>query len=144
MSNSPAIVSPMTSLRASSQKGMTQPPWVKPFLGSSLGPPGDCMTPSTVTWVRAMSLLIVFSTTPSWTAGGGGLGSAAGFDGLGAGLAHGADVGLIRGCGDGGEGGVFHGVGGGAAAAVDQHADADHDAARFFDALDDLAGRAAG
>src|SRR5438105_15666106 len=63
MSNSPAIVSPMAWLRASSQKGMTQPPWVNPFLGSSSGPPGDCMTPSSVTWVIAMSLLIVLLST---------------------------------------------------------------------------------
>src|SRR6059058_5129723 len=71
MQNSPAIVSPMAWLRASSQKGMTQPPWVNPFLGSSSGPPGDCMTPSSVTWVIAMSLLIVLLSTflcfvPHW------------------------------------------------------------------------------
>src|SRR4029434_1564025 len=28
-----------------------------------LGPPGDCMTPSSVTWAMAMSLLIVFRST---------------------------------------------------------------------------------
>src|SRR5437870_777035 len=58
MSNSPAIVSPMAWFRASSQNGMTQPPCVNPFRGSSSGPPGDCMTPSSVTWVIAMSFLI--------------------------------------------------------------------------------------
>jgi hypothetical protein len=36
---------------------MTQPPWVNPFLGSSSGPPGDCMTPSSVTWVIAIVFL---------------------------------------------------------------------------------------
>src|SRR5687768_15907760 len=38
-----------------------QPPWVNPFLGSSSGPPGPCMTPSSVTWVIAMIFLIISS-----------------------------------------------------------------------------------
>src|SRR5438477_6220754 len=59
MSNSPAIVSRTAWLRASSRKGMAQPPRVNPFLGSSSGPPGDCMTPSSVTWVIAMLFLII-------------------------------------------------------------------------------------
>jgi hypothetical protein len=48
----------MAWLRASSKKGMAQPPWVNPFLGSSSGPPGACMTPSSATWVMAMIFLI--------------------------------------------------------------------------------------
>src|SRR5690348_14293450 len=60
MSNSPAIVSPTAWLRASSKKDMAQPPWVNPFLGSSSGPPGDCMMPSSVTWLIAMIFLIIF------------------------------------------------------------------------------------
>src|SRR5262249_4403046 len=59
MSNSPAIVSPTAWFRPSSKKGMAQPPWVNPFLGSSSGPPGACMTPSRVTCVIAMILLMV-------------------------------------------------------------------------------------
>src|SRR5215467_2886325 len=47
-------VSSITCIRASSPKGMAQPPWVNPFLGSSSGPPGPWMTPSTVTWVISM------------------------------------------------------------------------------------------
>jgi len=45
--------------RASSKKGMAQPPWVNPFLGSSSGPAGDCMTPASVTWVMTMIFLLV-------------------------------------------------------------------------------------
>src|SRR4030095_4105307 len=58
MSNSPAIISPITLLAASSTKGMAQPPWVNPLLGSSPGPPGACMTPSRVTCVIAIIFLI--------------------------------------------------------------------------------------
>jgi len=43
----------------SSEWGMAQPPWVNPFRGPSSGPPGDWMTPSTVTWVMAMMFLMV-------------------------------------------------------------------------------------
>src|SRR5205823_15002954 len=52
------MVSPMTCFAASSTNGMAQPPWVNPLLGSSSGPPGACMTPSSVTWVMAMIFLI--------------------------------------------------------------------------------------
>src|SRR5579862_356065 len=59
MSKFPAMVSRMIPLRTSSPKCMAQPPSVNPFVGSSSGPPGACMTPSSVTWVIAMSFLIV-------------------------------------------------------------------------------------
>src|SRR5262245_53680259 len=59
MSNSPAMISPMTRFALSSTKGMAQPPWVNPFVGSSSGPPGPSMIPWTVTCVIAMILLMV-------------------------------------------------------------------------------------
>src|SRR5215472_1158059 len=43
MSNLAAIVSSITCIRASSPKGMAQPPWVNPFLGSSAGPLHDAI-----------------------------------------------------------------------------------------------------
>src|SRR5215510_1462803 len=66
MSNSLAMVSPRAFITASSPKGMAQPPWVNRFLRSSSGPPGPCMTPSSVTWVIAMIFLMIslsFDTT---------------------------------------------------------------------------------
>src|ERR1051325_4478826 len=53
------MVSPITCRAASSTNGIAQPPWVNPFLGSSSGPPGPCMTPSTVSWVIEMIFRIV-------------------------------------------------------------------------------------
>src|ERR1700732_2675932 len=61
MSNSPDMISARASSMASSQKGMTQPPRVKSPLGSSSGPPGDCMIPSSATWVMAMIFLMGLS-----------------------------------------------------------------------------------
>src|SRR3982751_5793695 len=52
----------------SSQKGWTQPPNLKPSDGSSSGPPGACMTPSSDRNTAPVSLRI------------GGLASAGGFD----------------------------------------------------------------
>src|SRR5207249_11888458 len=60
-SNSSAIVLSSSFFIASSTKGMPQPPSVNPFVGSSSGPPGPCMTPSTVSWVMAMIFLILCS-----------------------------------------------------------------------------------
>src|SRR3982750_1904908 len=42
----------------SSQKGWTQPPNLKPLDGSSSGPPGACMTPSSDTKTAPVSLRI--------------------------------------------------------------------------------------
>src|SRR5687768_14684487 len=48
----------MLSPTVSSQKGATQPPYRKPPVGSSSGPPGACMTPSSDTKAPAMILRI--------------------------------------------------------------------------------------
>src|SRR5215211_3438377 len=45
----------MTPCISSSQYPNDQPPWSKPPLGSSSGPPGACMTPSRVANVFTMS-----------------------------------------------------------------------------------------
>src|SRR5436190_12484447 len=41
---------PISSPNSGQKYGMTQPPNLKPFVGSSVGPPGACMTPSMETW----------------------------------------------------------------------------------------------
>src|ERR1700744_6195959 len=52
------MISPMACRPTSLRKLTVQPPWANPLLGSSSGPPGACMTPSSETWVMAMIFLI--------------------------------------------------------------------------------------
>src|SRR6266487_6168140 len=57
-SNGLFICSAMVLPRKSSKYGTVQPPYVKLPLVSSVGPPGPCMTPSSVIKDRTMSFLI--------------------------------------------------------------------------------------
>src|SRR5579859_2127403 len=57
-SNGLLICSPITFPKNSSKYGAVQPPYVKPPLVSSSGPPGACMTPSSVIKVTTMILRI--------------------------------------------------------------------------------------
>src|SRR5438132_14343963 len=45
---------------ASSKRGIDHPPYLKPPLESSSGPPGACLTPSSVTNVRTISFLMLY------------------------------------------------------------------------------------
>src|SRR5438445_3935394 len=45
---------------ASSKRGIDHPPYLKPPLESSSGPPGACITPSSVTNVRTISFLMFY------------------------------------------------------------------------------------
>src|SRR6266567_4795054 len=58
-SNGLLICSAIVLPRKSSKYGTVQPPYVKLPLVSSVGPPGPCMTPSSVMKDRTMSFLIV-------------------------------------------------------------------------------------
>ncbi len=53
----------ISSPNTSSKQGITQPPNLKPFVGSSHGPPDACITPSMETWAptiifRTVALLV--------------------------------------------------------------------------------------
>src|SRR2546426_7928062 len=58
MSNGRPMNSVISWLRRSSQYFTDQPPWANPPLGSSSGPPGACITPSSVRNVVTLSLRI--------------------------------------------------------------------------------------
>src|SRR5262245_57087973 len=60
-SNGLPMNSPMRCPICSSQYFTDHPPCVKPPVGSSSGPPGPCITPSSVRNVLTTSLLIVLS-----------------------------------------------------------------------------------
>jgi hypothetical protein len=46
--------------RKSSKYGTVHPPYLKPFVGSSSGPPGAYMSPSRVIRVRTLIFFMVF------------------------------------------------------------------------------------
>src|SRR5439155_15822358 len=54
------ICSPIAWPTASSKRGIDHPPYLKPPLESSSGPPGACITPSSVTNVRTISFLMFY------------------------------------------------------------------------------------
>src|SRR5206468_12724997 len=58
MSNGRPMNSVISWFRRSSQYFTDQPPWANPPLGSSSGPPGACITPSSVRNVVTLSLRI--------------------------------------------------------------------------------------
>src|SRR5438105_5852062 len=54
------ICLPIAWPTASSKRGIDHPPYLKPPLESSSGPPGACITPSSVTNVRTISFLMLY------------------------------------------------------------------------------------
>ena len=70
---------PSAVITTSSTFGDAQPPCVKPSRVSSSGRPGDCMTPSSVTWLITTTRLIeeqcaersrVWRVYAAWASGG--------------------------------------------------------------------------
>src|SRR5438105_212662 len=54
------ICLPIAWPTASSKRGIDHPPYLKPTLESSSGPPGACITPSSVTNVRTINFLMLY------------------------------------------------------------------------------------